>query len=58
MGPDNIPLRVLGELVDVIVRLFSIIFEKPWRSGDIPEDWKKSNVTPFKEKDLKEYPEN
>ncbi|GAB0181915.1 mitochondrial enolase superfamily member 1 [Grus japonensis] len=57
MGPDSIHPRVLKELVDV-VRPFSIIFEKMWRSGDIPEDWKKANVTPIYKKGLKEDPGN
>ncbi|KAJ7412918.1 hypothetical protein WISP_94042 [Willisornis vidua] len=29
-------------------RLLTIIFERPWRSGEVPEDWKKANVTPSK----------
>ncbi|KAK4816990.1 hypothetical protein QYF61_025910 [Mycteria americana] len=58
MGSDIIHLRVLRELADVIVRPFSIIFEKLWRLGDIPEDWKKANVTPIYKKGLKEDPGN
>ncbi|KAK4821749.1 hypothetical protein QYF61_000810 [Mycteria americana] len=58
MGPDNIHPRVLRELADVIVRLLSIIFEKSWTSGDIPEDWKKANVTPIYKNGLKEHPGN
>ena len=34
----------------------SIIFEKSWRLGDIPEDWKKANVTLSYKKGLKEDP--
>lgn len=58
MGPGNILLKVSRELADVIGSLFSIIFEKSCRLGDIPEDWKKDNVTPIFEKDLKGHPEN
>lgn len=58
MGPDNILLRVLRELADVIGRLFSIVLEKSCSLGDIPEDWKKAYVTPIFEKDLEEYPKN
>jgi len=54
MGPDIIHPRVLTELADIIVRPLSIIFEKSWRSGDIPEDWKKANVTHIYKKGLKE----
>lgn len=42
-GPWQYPPNV-RELADVIVRLLSIIFQKSWRSGDIPEDWMKANV--------------
>ena len=50
MGPDVIHLRLLRELADIVVTLLSIVFEKLWRSGDIPEDWKKANVTPIYKK--------
>ncbi|KAK4809950.1 LOW QUALITY PROTEIN: hypothetical protein QYF61_002907 [Mycteria americana] len=55
MGPDNIHPRVLRELADVVARLLSINFEK---SGDVPEDWNKANVTPVYKKGLKEDPVN
>ncbi|KAK4828820.1 hypothetical protein QYF61_000877 [Mycteria americana] len=55
IGPDNIHLRVLRQL---IARPLSIIFDKSWRLGDIPEDWKKADVTPIFKKGLKEDPGN
>ncbi|PKU31435.1 rna-directed dna polymerase from mobile element jockey-like [Limosa lapponica baueri] len=58
MGPGTIHLRVLSKLADIIARPLSIIFEKSWRLGDVPEDWKKANVTPIYKKDLKEDPGN
>lgn len=59
MGCDNIhPRALLGELTDIVVRPLSIIFEKPWRSGDVPGDWQKTNSTPTSKKVLKEYSGN
>ncbi|GAB0189746.1 mitochondrial enolase superfamily member 1 [Grus japonensis] len=58
MGPDNIHPRALRELVDIVVKPLSIIFEKSWRLGDTPEDWKKDNVTPTYKKGLNEDPGN
>ncbi|KFV87109.1 hypothetical protein N308_06886, partial [Struthio camelus australis] len=53
-GPDGIHPRVLRELADVITRPLSILFERSWRSGEVPEDWKKAVVTPVFQKGKKE----
>lgn len=37
---------MLRELADITDRPFSIIFERSWQSGKVPEDWKKVEVTP------------
>ncbi|GAB0181731.1 mitochondrial enolase superfamily member 1 [Grus japonensis] len=58
MGPDGMHLQVLRELADVIARLLSIIFERSWRTGEVPEDWRKANVTPVFKKGKKEDPGN
>ncbi|GAB0207369.1 mitochondrial enolase superfamily member 1 [Grus japonensis] len=50
--------RVLRELADVIARPLSIIFERSWRTGEVPEDWRKANVTPVFKKGRKEDPGN
>ena len=36
----------------------AIIFERSWRTGEVPEDWKKANVTPIFKKGKKEDPGN
>ncbi|KFV73825.1 RNA-directed DNA polymerase from mobile element jockey, partial [Struthio camelus australis] len=58
MGPDGMHPRVLRELADVIARPLSIILEGSWRTGEVPEDWKKANVTPVFKKGKKEEPGN
>jgi len=44
MGPDAEPL--------------SIIFERSWRTGEVPEDWRKAHVTPVFKKGKQEDPGN
>ncbi|CAM4526644.1 unnamed protein product [Caretta caretta] len=58
MGPDALHLRVLKELADVIAEPLAIIFENSWRSGEVPEDWKKANVVPIFKKGKEEDPGN
>lgn len=43
MGFDGIPLGMLKELADVIVRLLSV-FEWSWKSGEVPVEWKLINI--------------
>jgi len=56
MGLDGMHQEVLRELVDVIVRPLSIIFDRTWWLGKVPEDWKTANGTPIFKKDKKEDP--
>jgi len=58
MGPDGMHPRVLRELADVIAELLSIIFERSWRTGEVPEDWRKASVTPVCKKGKNEDPGN
>ena len=59
MGPSGMHPQVLRELADVITKPLSIIFERSWRIGDVPEDWRKASVTQVfkmgKKKDLGNY---
>ena len=56
--PDGMHPRVLIELEDVIAEPLSIIFERSWRTGEVPEDWRKANVTSLFKKGRKEDPGN
>ena len=54
MGLDDMHPRILKELAEVAVKLLSIIFEKPWLSDEVPDDWRKDHVTPVYKKESKE----
>uniref|UniRef100_A0A8C3M6L1 Reverse transcriptase domain-containing protein n=1 Tax=Chrysolophus pictus TaxID=9089 RepID=A0A8C3M6L1_CHRPC len=58
MGPDGVHPRVLRELAEVIAEPLSVIFERSWRMGEVPEDWRIANVTPVFKKGKKEDPGN
>ena len=54
MGPDGMHPRVLRELAEVTAEPLSVIFDRPWRLGEVPEDWRIANVSPVFRKGKKE----
>ncbi|KAK4828839.1 hypothetical protein QYF61_000896 [Mycteria americana] len=58
MGPDEIHLRILKELADVLTKPLSIIYQQSWLTGEVPADWRLANVTPIFKKGRKEDPGN
>jgi hypothetical protein len=57
-GPDEMGPRLLQELEDVIVKPLTNIFKESLLRGQVPEDWKKANVTPIFKKGGKAEPGN
>ncbi|KAK4809039.1 hypothetical protein QYF61_027876 [Mycteria americana] len=47
MGPDEIHLRVLKELAEVLTKPLSVIYQQSWLTGEVPVDWRLANVTPI-----------
>ena len=49
-GPDNIKPRILKELSNEIAPILLIIFRKSLETGEVPQDWRNANVTPYTRK--------
>ena len=49
---------MLKELANVIGRPLSIIFERLWQLGEVPDGWNRANIAPIFKKDKKEDPGN
>ncbi|CAM4630454.1 unnamed protein product [Lepidochelys kempii] len=57
-GPDEMHARILKELTEEISEAFAIIFEKSWKTGEIPEDWKRAHKVLIYKKGNKGNPGN
>ncbi|GAB0182073.1 mitochondrial enolase superfamily member 1 [Grus japonensis] len=58
IGSDGIHHRVLKELVDVMAVSLSIIYQRSWESGEVPADWKLTNIIQIYKKGVREDPGN
>ena len=58
MGPDGVHPRVLRELAEVVAEPLSVIYQRSWRTGEVPEDWRTTSVSPVFKKGKKEDPGN
>ncbi|KFZ46674.1 hypothetical protein N321_10429, partial [Antrostomus carolinensis] len=58
MGPDGVHSRILRELAEVLTRPLSIIYQWSWLTGEVPLDWRVTNVTPSYKKGQREDPGN
>ena len=57
-GLDGMHARVLKELAEVGAEPLSVLFEKSWLSGEVPDNWRKGHITPIYKKWSKEDPGN
>jgi len=57
-GPDRIHPRILKQLHLVIAPSLQVIFEKSYREGVVPRDWKEANICPIYKKGAKNNPAN
>jgi len=58
LGPEEMYLRILRKLADLVAKTLLVIFEKPWQSGEVSGDWKKGNITSIFKKSRKDDPMN
>jgi len=57
-GPDGIHPIVLKHCTEVLATPLSIIFQKSYADGEIPNDWKLANISPIHKKGSKNKSEN
>ncbi|CAM4578709.1 unnamed protein product [Lepidochelys olivacea] len=58
LGCDEMHPRILKSLTEEISEPLAIIFDKSWKTGGIPEDWKRANIVPISQKGNKDNPGN
>ncbi|NXR06414.1 RTXE polymerase, partial [Semnornis frantzii] len=58
VGSDELHPGVLRELVELLAKPLSIIYQKSWLTGEVPMGWRVENVRPIYKKGRKECPGN
>jgi len=58
MRTDGIHLEVLRELMELIAKMLSTIYQWSWATRKVLEDWRCASVTPIYKKGCMEDPEN
>ena len=58
VGPDGVSNRILKELADQIGEPLTCLFNQSLAKGLVPEDWKKSHVSPIPKNDDTSLPSN
>ncbi len=57
-GPDGIPNHILKELAPELSRVLTPLFNQTLSTGQLPDDWKRANVSPIFKKDDKHLASN
>ena len=57
-GPDMIPARMLKECSEDLAPILAIVFNKSIQTGQVPDDWKKANVSAIFKKGQRYDPAN
>lgn len=55
MEQDTTHQRIPKNLLEVLTKPFSIIYEQPWLTGVVPAEWRFSNMTLIYKKDQKDH---
>ena len=50
IGPDQIPNRALKMAADEVAPVLQHLFQQSLDLGDLPEDWRRANITPIHKK--------
>ncbi|KAF7252758.1 hypothetical protein EYD10_02105 [Varanus komodoensis] len=57
-GPSELHPRVIKELVEELSEPLAIIFDKSWKTGEVPDDWRRAKVVLIFKKGKEDKPGN